>query len=1077
MIKKSVSIILAVLMLVSLIAVAPIVAQARALESIKGDENGSTGDCKWSLFTSSKTLIVTGEGRMEDYTKAAPWREFSERIENIIIDDGVEYIGKYAFRELPDLRYVYIASSVKEVGEASFFDCTSLRNVVMSDGTETIDTLAFENTGLKSISVPATVTSIGNYSLGYDENKENYSYIPVAGFTIKGEAGSAAQEYATKYGFTFLAADKAIDHLDLTVDKENFALDTEKKESDYDEVTEGIYENTGVDTEGCKTIGSDTCYLYYYDKETYTFEPVPFKDAENINPDKQYCILYIVGLNNGYDWTSAIKKYSGEYMDIRAMDSFSLSLNEDEFNDAFISYNSYNNTLSVLVSYDNFLTHKFDVEELSDGTLKITKYNGSDEDVLIPEEIGGKKVTVIGYQAFFGCHKTKYVMLPNTITTIEEKAFYYCGVDDIELNNGLEAIGDNAFCTNLGISSITVPPTVTTIGKGAIGTKVGSGYHPEKMDSCKIYGKKGSTAETYANENGFEFINIDSTSIFTLTYDVNGGTLTDMMPEALRKQVEETGKFTTQANGGDTLNFTKGTVSQQVIPPEGKDFDAFEINGFRVDFGVSVSVTGDTTIKFLYKDKGLPDNSNITFNLNGASVSNDLDNDTLKTQFNSKGTYTNSILTGSVISLTKEKLMGDTVVVPEGVELEAVEIGGKRYELGTEYKIVGDAEIKYIWNCGEIAEKCKVTFDFNGGKIKTSEFKNPIELPFGRNCHFTDELPMIIDAPSGKYLDYYTANGKKFEKDPNFYFVNEDTTIKLFWKDAPASGETGDCSWSFNKNTGTLTISGNGNMDNYEAYEAPWYPYKDDIKKVVIEEGVKNTGDFAFYDCASLTSVSLPSTHEKIGEGSFTNAGLKNITVPASVKEIGMYALGYNYDMLSHSITKVDGFTIYTEDGSAAADYAKDSDFTRKDTSETPAEPSKETPTKPEPSKETPAKSETSKKSSSSKQKAKKGKTANPIKVTVKAKTLKAKKLKKKKLTVKAITVKKAKGKITYKIIKKGTTAKIFKKISINKKGVITFKKGKYAKKTYKIKVQITAAGNSKYKKKSLSRVIKVKIK
>ena len=1059
--KKSlrvIGVVLSILMIISILTVAPIVAQARAVESPQGDENGSTGDCKWSLFTSSKTLIVTGEGRMEDYTKAAPWREFSERIENIIIDDGVEYIGKYAFRELPDLRYVYIASSVKEVGEASFFDCTSLRNVVMSDGTETIDTLAFENTGLKSISVPATVTSIGNYSLGYDENKENYSYIPVAGFTIKGEAGSAAQEYATKYGFTFLAADKAIDHLDLTVDKENFVLDTEKKESDYDEVTEGVFYNTGVTTEGCQTIGSDTCYLYYYDGETYSFKPVPIKDAENINPDKQYCILYIVGLNNGYDWTSAVKKFTGEYMDIREMDGFSLSLNEEEFTDAFISYNSYNNTLSVLVSYDNFLTHEFEVEELSDGTLKITKYNGSDGDVFIPEEIGGKKVTVIGREAFFGCHNTSYIMLPDTITKIEDKAFYYCGVDDIELNNGLEEIGDYAFCTNSGISSITVPPTVTTIGGGAIGSKVGSGYNPEKMESCRIYGKKGSAAETYANENGFEFINIDSTSIFTLTYDVNGGTLSDMMPEALRKQVEETGKFTIQANGGDTLIFTKGTVSQQVIPPEGKDFDAFEINGFRVDFGVSVSVTGDTTIKYLYKDKGLPDNSNITFNLNGASVSNDLDNDALKNQFNSNGMYTQSILTGSVISLTKEKLMGDTVVVPEGVELEAVEISGKRYELGTEYEIVGDAEIKYIWNCGEIAEKCKVTFDFNGAKLKTSEFKNPIEVDFGRNFHFTDELLMIIDAPSGKTLDYYTANGVKFEKDPDFYFVNEDTTIKLFWKDVPASGETGDCSWSFDKDTGTLTISGSGNMDDYEAYDAPWYPYKDDIKKVVIEEGVKNVGNFAFIFCENLSSVKLPSTLEIIGEGSFTSSGLKDITVPASVKEIGMNALGYNYDWITHNLSKVEGFTIYADEGSKAAEYAKDFEFTRKDTSEAPAEPDSKPDQKSDPS-------------------AQIKKVANTMKVTVKAKTLKAKKLKKKKQTVKAITVKNAQGKVTYKIVKKGTTSKIYKKVKINKKGVITFKKGKYAKKTYKIKVKITAAGTSGYNKKTVTKTVKVKVK
>lgn len=100
----------------------------------------------------------------------------------------------------------------------------------------------------------------------------------------------------------------------------------------------------------------------------------------------------------------------------------------------------------------------------------------------------------------------------------------------------------------------------------------------------------------------------------------------------------------------------------------------------------------------------------------------------------------------------------------------------------------------------------------------------------------------------------------------------------------------------------------------------------------------------------------------------------------------------------------------------------------------------------------------------------------NPIKVSVKTKTIKAKKLKAKKQKIKPFTVKKAQGKVTYKLVKNGTTKTIYKKLSI-KSGAITFKKGAYAKKTYKIKVKITAKGNSKYKSKSINKIVKVKIK
>lgn len=105
-------------------------------------------------------------------------------------------------------------------------------------------------------------------------------------------------------------------------------------------------------------------------------------------------------------------------------------------------------------------------------------------------------------------------------------------------------------------------------------------------------------------------------------------------------------------------------------------------------------------------------------------------------------------------------------------------------------------------------------------------------------------------------------------------------------------------------------------------------------------------------------------------------------------------------------------------------------------------------------------------------------KSANPIKVAAKAKTVKAKKVKKKKVTVKPLTIKNAKGNVKITKVKKGTTSKIYKKIKVNSKtGAITFKKGKYKKKTYKVKLKIVVSGNDKYNAKTIYKTVKIKIK
>ena len=100
----------------------------------------------------------------------------------------------------------------------------------------------------------------------------------------------------------------------------------------------------------------------------------------------------------------------------------------------------------------------------------------------------------------------------------------------------------------------------------------------------------------------------------------------------------------------------------------------------------------------------------------------------------------------------------------------------------------------------------------------------------------------------------------------------------------------------------------------------------------------------------------------------------------------------------------------------------------------------------------------------------KKAEKSNPIKVTAKTTTVKAKKLKRSKVTVNALTVKKAKGEVKYKKLSGS------KKLTVNKKGKITIKKGT-KKGAYKIKIKITAKGTKKYKSKTVTKKVTVKVK
>ena len=85
----------------------------------------------------------------------------------------------------------------------------------------------------------------------------------------------------------------------------------------------------------------------------------------------------------------------------------------------------------------------------------------------------------------------------------------------------------------------------------------------------------------------------------------------------------------------------------------------------------------------------------------------------------------------------------------------------------------------------------------------------------------------------------------------------------------------------------TLTISGTGEMENYDSNTPPWSSYRNSVTKIVIKDGVTSLGKYAFYNFIALEKIEIPSSVKSIGYDCFSKCeSLKEITLPKSLTSL-----------------------------------------------------------------------------------------------------------------------------------------------------------------------------------------------
>ncbi len=126
---------------------------------------------------------------------------------------------------------------------------------------------------------------------------------------------------------------------------------------------------------------------------------------------------------------------------------------------------------------------------------------------------------------------------------------------------------------------------------------------------------------------------------------------------------------------------------------------------------------------------------------------------------------------------------------------------------------------------------------------------------------------------------------------------------------AEKSGICGDnLEWKLT-DEGVLTITGTGEMQDWNDYSSPWYE-NESVKQVIIGDGVTTIGDWAFSYCRALTSITIPNSVTTIGDNAFEScSSLTSITIPNSVTTIGDYAFSYcralTSVIISNSVTTI----------------------------------------------------------------------------------------------------------------------------------------------------------------------------